>query len=127
MLRINLCKSLPINSMLCKRLVWCRRDHKVKLPVTALELHQPHVCLPLIYLRIAFSVWYFSGRTCSFSVLLFATAYLYSWAVSLLCDVRSHTPVTRLKKQTPSNRLNLYIFSSAFHSQVQIQLIAGLS
>lgn len=127
MLRINLWKSLPINSTLCKRLVWCRRDHKVKFLVIALELQQPHVCLPLIYLRIAFSVWYFSWRTCSFSVLLFATAYLHSWVVNLLCDVRSHTPVTWLKKQTPCNRLNLYIFSSAFHSQVQIQLIVGLS
>lgn len=87
MLRINLCKSLPINSTLCKGLIWCRRDHKVKFLVIAFELYQPHVCLPQIYFKIAFSVWYFSGRTSSFSVLLFATAYLYSWVVSLLCDM----------------------------------------
>lgn len=64
----------------------------MKFLVIALELYQPHVCLPLIYLGIA--LFCFSGRTCSFSVLLFATAYLDSGVVSLLCDARSHTPVT---------------------------------
>lgn len=93
MLRINLRKSLPQNTTLSKRLAWCRRERKVKFLVLAVELYQPHdvSASSLVYLRIAFSVRYFSGRTCYlFFFVLFqavATAHLQFWDVNLLCDM----------------------------------------
>lgn len=100
MLRINLCKSLPINSTLCKRLVQCRRDHKVKFLVIALELHQPHVCLPVMYLRIAFSVWYFSGRTCFFSALLFLVLLTYTLGLLACSVIRAYSSYLTEKTNT---------------------------
>lgn len=105
MLRINLRKSLPQNTTLSKRLAWCRRERKVKFLVLAIKLYQPHdvSVSSLVYLRIAFSVRYFSGRTCYLFFFLSYSKQLllltYSFGL-LICSViwSSHTPVTWFKK-----------------------------